>query len=150
MRAASAGRILYPVFLPRIFARPPSVGRRWLGYQLDTGYIAMQIQPVQHNPVLSAELSRSIKRLPSIEMQTQAFFLQAKQICAQYQSINLQWNGFRVRLSYWRHQHAEYTQHNLAIDDAYVPYQYRNRGWFTQYSHFCANLTRPLVNITYE
>jgi|GEM_PF-2957643 len=98
---------------------------------------------VQPSPRLPSDVISSIKRLPSIEMQTQAFFNAAQSSGGSEYEIKLSWNGFRVHMNYANELpfgQGTTLKDFLILRDTYVPTQYRKRGWFTQYCVFCSQL----------
>lgn len=83
-----------------------------------------------------------IQRLPSIELQTLAFFETCKEL-GEFQFFELRSDGYVVRLAYsplLKMAGKKRLRHALAIFDVEVPAASRRRGWFLRYCQLCSFL----------
>jgi len=86
---------------------------------------------------------QTIRRLPSVESQTVAFFDWMRQ-SPEHFSGWLRFNGFKVYLRYQRDFRVSedlVLGEVLVIANVELPARFRNRGWFWRYCQLCAALS---------
>ena len=87
--------------------------------------------------------SGRVRRLPSVEAQTIAYFEEARASERLLMPRWLAFGGFKVYLRYWRNRtlpDGTVPGELLVIASVTIPDRYQQRGWFWRYCQLCAAL----------
>jgi hypothetical protein len=90
-----------------------------------------------------SQKSGRVRRLPSVEAQTLAYFEEARASERLPMPRWLAFGGFKVYLRYWRNRtlpDGTVPGELLVIASVTIPDRYQQRGWFWRYCQLCAAL----------
>jgi hypothetical protein len=100
-----------------------------------------------------SQKSGSVRRLPSVEAQTIAFFEEARAAAWPPMPRWLAFGGFKVYLRYWRKRtlvDGTVLGELLVIASVTLPDRYQQRGWLWRYCQLCAMLTEDGVVLVFN
>lgn len=92
---------------------------------------------------------RVYDQVPSIELQT-LLHVQFARAFKLNVTAELEWNGFKVTISYAgvSSLHDQILDESITLHDVFVPEEHRRKGWFTLYCEFLKLLTEDAVFVT--
>lgn len=87
--------------------------------------------------------------IPSLELQT-LMFVQSARALNLDQTVELEWNGFKVTVGYSgpRAMRGQVLKEAITLHSVFVPVKHRRKRWFTFYIEFLKILTEDAVIVT--
>jgi hypothetical protein len=87
--------------------------------------------------------------IPSLELQT-LMFVQSARALKLDQTVELEWNGFKVTVGYSgpRAMRGQVLKEAITLHSVFVPVKHRRKRWFTFYIEFLKILTEDAVIVT--